>query len=295
MNLTQLNDAVGEFLEARPAVEQGIETGVRDLWVHTYAECATIDAAIYTPIISLTLQGQKEVRWGAHSEVFCPGDSFVVSHDLPVQSRVVRASQQEPFRALALNLDVPLLRDLHHELDRPLPIDDDANVIESSVADDELVAAFGRYFMLNSDESAMRLMGPIIRREIHARLLLAPNARMLRRLLDQESQAAQIAKAIVHIRQNLSTKLSVDRLSRLSGMSLRSFHAHFKSITDTTPLQYQKELRLIEARRLMQAEGKAVGTAAFEVGYESPTQFSREFARRFGQPPSRDTAQSASL
>ncbi len=291
MTLKALNDAIGTFLHTRPDAKKGFSTGILDLWIYSNSEPTAIDAVIYTPVVSLTLQGQKEVRWSTHSHVVRPGESLIVSHDLPVQSCVTKASKKEPFRAIALNLDLPLLRNLRNELDRPLPHDDEGQVIESNVADDEFVDALGRYFALHKDANAARLMAPIIRRELHARLLLAPHGRMLRRLMKQESQASQIARAIGHIRQYLSKTHSVNDLARIAGMSVRSFHAHFKSITDTTPLQYQKELRLIEARRLILAEGKAVGTAAFEVGYESPTQFSREFARRFGQPPSKANAQ----
>ena len=287
-----LNDAVGAFLGTRSGAETGPSTGIQDLWVYANSEPTAIEAVIYTPIVSLTLQGEKEVRWGTHSQVFRPGESLIVSHDLPVQSCVTKASKKEPFRAIALNLDLPLLRNLCHDLDGPLPSDDRGQVIERDIADDDFVDALGRYFALHKDANAARLIAPIIHKELHARLLLAPHARMLRRLLKQESRASQIATAIAHIRQNLSKALPIDDLACIAGMSVRSFHAHFKSITDTTPLQYQKELRLIEARRLMLAEGKAVGSAAFEVGYESPTQFSREFSRRFGLPPSRVNGQS---
>ncbi|MEO0543266.1 MAG: AraC family transcriptional regulator [Pseudomonadota bacterium] len=287
MPLKSLTEAVSVFLEGRPNAGYGVQTGVKDLWIYANEAPTAIDAVIYTPIVSLTLQGEKETRWGGRRRVFRPGESFIVSHDLPVRSCVTRASKTEPFMALALNIDLPLLRTLSNELSEPLSGEVPAQVIETDVADDTFLGALGRYFALHDNAKSARLLAPIVHKELHALLLLAPHAGMLRRLLNRESQASQIARAIAHIRENLSQSLTVGDLANLSGMSVRSFHAYFKSVTSTTPLQYQKELRLIEARRLIQAEGKAVGTAAFEVGYESPTQFSREFSRRFGLAPSR--------
>ncbi|MEM7740488.1 MAG: AraC family transcriptional regulator [Pseudomonadota bacterium] len=291
MTIDGLNKAVGVFLSARPGDDERIETGVPGLWIYAKSEPTTIDAAIYTPIVSLTLQGEKEVRWGTNARGFRPGERLIVSHDLPVQSCITQASMVAPFRAIALNLDLPLLRDLRDTWDGPLPDDDRGEVIACDVADEGFADALTRYFALHKDANSARLLGPILHRELHARLLIAPHARMLRRLLNQESQASQIARSIAQIRQDLSEPVIISDLARAAGMSVRSFHAHFKTITETSPLQYQKELRLIEARRLIQAEGKAVGTAAFEVGYESSTQFSREFARRFGIPPSKASAQ----
>ena len=287
MTLKSLTEAVGAFLEGRTNTGYGVQTGVKDLWLYADDAPTPINTVIYTPVVSLTLQGEKETRWGGRRRLFRPGESFIVSHDLPVQSCVTRASKAEPFLAIALNIDLPLLRTLSNELNEPLSGEMPAEVIETDVADDAFLDALGRYFALRDNAKAAHLLAPIVHKELHALLLLAPHAGMLRRLLNRESQASQVARAIAHIRENLSQALTVNDLARVSGMSVRSFHAYFKSVTSTTPLQYQKELRLIEARRLIQTEGKAVGTAAFEVGYESPTQFSREFSRRFGLAPSR--------
>ena len=128
------------------------------------------------------------------------------------------------------------------------------------------------------------------RREIHYRLLVAPFGGMLRRLIRHDSNASAIARAIGHIRGDIRSPIAIPDLARRVGMSASSFHKHFKTITSTTPLQYQKELRLLEARRLLKTGGASVTTVAYEVGYESPSQFSREYARKFGVPPSHDTA-----
>jgi transcriptional regulator GlxA family with amidase domain len=134
------------------------------------------------------------------------------------------------------------------------------------------------------------VLGPLISQEIHYRLLVAPFGGMLRRLVRHDSNASAIAKAIGHIRGDLRSSLAIPDLARRVGMSASSFHKHFKTITSTTPLQYQKEIRLLEARQLLKNGGASVTAVAYEVGYESASQFSREYARMFSVPPSHDTA-----
>jgi AraC-like DNA-binding protein len=133
-------------------------------------------------------------------------------------------------------------------------------------------------------------MMPLIRKELHFRLLLAPHGAMLRQLVSHDSHASCIARAIERIRESFRAPLAVPELAQAAGMSPSSFHKHFKTITETTPLQYQKDLRLLEARRLLQEGHHSVSETAFEVGYESPTQFSREYARKFGASPRNDIA-----
>ena len=131
----------------------------------------------------------------------------------------------------------------------------------------------------------MQALAPLVLREIHFRLLRAQHGGMLRQLLLHESPASRISKAIALIRSGYKAPIAVADLAAAAGMSQSTFHEHFKSLTSTTPLQYQKELRLLEARRLLMSGGKSVASAAYDVGYESPTQFSREYARKFGIPP----------
>lgn len=135
-----------------------------------------------------------------------------------------------------------------------------------------------------------KVLGPLLSKEIHYRLLTAPFGGMLRSLMHHDSHASAIARAIGHLRGDIRARIEIPVLARRVGMSASSFHKHFREVTSTTPLQYQKELRLIEARRLLRTGGASVSAAAFDVGYESPSQFSREYARKFGVPPSQDAA-----
>ena len=147
-----------------------------------------------------------------------------------------------------------------------------------------------RYLALMNRPLDARVLGPSLLREIHYRLLSSPIGGMLRNLLAVDSHASRIAKAIVQMRKGFRSPLAVADLARTAGMSASSFHDHFRSVTGTTPLQYVKELRLIEARRLLSDESCSVSAAAYCVGYESPTHFSRDYSRKFGCPPSQDAS-----
>jgi transcriptional regulator GlxA family with amidase domain len=145
-----------------------------------------------------------------------------------------------------------------------------------------------RYLELSNNPLDAKVLGSSLRMEIHYRLLLSPLGKMLRKLIATDSQASRVAKAIYRVREGFRSPLSVPDLAKTAGMSVSSFHQHFKSVTGTTPLQYQKDLRLIEARALLSDRGQTVSQTAFSVGYERPTHFSRDYSRKFGVPPSRD-------
>lgn len=148
-----------------------------------------------------------------------------------------------------------------------------------------------RYLELMDAPLDAQVLGPMIVREIHFRLLMSPIGGMLRNLLSVDSHASRIAKAIIRIRNKFREPLVVAELAEIAGMSPSSFHEHFKSVTGTTPLQYQKDLRMIEAREILMRGACSVSIAGFEVGYESPTHFSRDYSRKFGCSPKHHLAQ----
>ncbi|CTQ54972.1 Exoenzyme S synthesis regulatory protein ExsA [Roseibium album] len=249
---------------------------------------SNVEAAIYKPVICLILQGSKVTSIGDQFVELRPGDALLVSHDLPVVSRITRASVQEPYLALILSLDLELLRSLYDQVVDALEPDSDVRSLAVGPADPTWVAPLVRYFELMGNPLDAKVLGPSIRREIHYRLLLSPIGKMLRKLLVADSHASRITKAIQKVRAEFRSPLSVSDLANTVGMSASSFHGHFKSVTGTTPLQYQKDLRLIEARALMVGRNHTVLEAAYAVGYESPTHFSRDYSRKFGLPPSRE-------
>jgi AraC-like DNA-binding protein len=155
-------------------------------------------------------------------------------------------------------------------------------------ASSPLLDALGRYLGLIESSTDAKVLGPMISREIHYRLLMDPVGGMLRSLISYDSHSALVSRAITIIRRDFRSSIVVADLAREMGMSVSSFHRHFKAVTSLSPLQYQKELRLLEARRLLSAGATSVSTTAFEVGYESLSQFSREYSRKFKKSPAHD-------
>ena len=247
---------------------------------------SSFEASLYEPVLCLILQGRKQVSIGEQTLSFGPGECLLVSHDLPVRSRITKA----PYLALVFEVDVATIRKLYDEVAESALDSERARAAETHRADPGLLDALRRYLALADSPADAKVLGPLISKEIHYRLLMAPFGGMLRSLIRHDSNASAIARAIGHIRGDIRSPIAIPDLARRVGMSASSFHKHFKTITSTTPLQYQKELRLLEARRLLRTGGASVTTAAFEVGYESPSQFSREYARKFGVPPSQDMA-----
>jgi AraC-like DNA-binding protein len=245
---------------------------------------SSIEASLYQPVLCLILQGRKQITIGEQTLSFGPGECLLVSHDLPLRSRITKA----PYLALVLEVDLAIIRKLYDEVAESVLDSEHARAVETHRADPGLLDAMHRYLALADSPVDAKVLGPLVSKEIHYRLLTAPFGGMLRSLIRHDSDASAIARAIAHIRGDIRSPIAIGELARRVGMSASSFHKHFKAITSTTPLQYQKELRLLEARRLLRAGAASVTAAAFDVGYESPSQFSREYARKFRVPPSQD-------
>lgn len=248
-----------------------------------------LTATFYEPALCLILQGRKEVTAGQRRFSFGVGELLIVSHDMPVVSKIVEASESAPYIALVLGLDYRIIRDLQSEFGE-IPMDKErAQSLTVNEASANIIDSLFRLMNATQDATDAVVLLPQILREVHFRLLQAPCGGMLRNLLRQNSHASKILKAISMIRGNYSESLSVAEVARSVGMSVSSFFHHFKVITESTPLQYQKNIRLLEARRLLMSEGESVTLAALKVGYESPNQFSREYVRKFGSTPSSDS------
>jgi AraC-like DNA-binding protein len=251
-----------------------------------------IRPSIYDPVVCLILQGRKELYVGARTLSAGPGQSLLITHDLTVDARILEATAKTPYLSLVLRLDIPLLRSLYDELGESVEAGSPALAASMYEADARMIGCLERYASLIDDPLEARVMASSLRRELHFRLLMAPHGGMLRQLLRLDSHASHIARAISRIRRDFRDTIAVPELAREVGMSPSSFHKHFRDITSSTPLQYQKELRLLEARRMLAAGTDNVTGVAYEVGYGSPNQFSREYARKFGVPPSAHLAAS---
>ncbi len=256
-------------------------------------DVTAFEAVVYNPVICLILQGRKEMTVGDQFVSLAEGDALLVSHDLPVTSRITDASAEAPYRALIFSLDVSILRSLYEQVGEAVTEAHDATSLAASAADPAWTEPMVRYLELMDAPLDAQVLGPMILKEIHYRLLLSPIGGMLRKLLSVDSHASRIAKSIQRIRASFREPLAVGDLAQAAGMSQSSFHEHFKSVTGTTPLQYQKDLRMIEARTLLERGIPSVSVAGFEVGYESPTHFSRDYSRKFGCSPKHHLARAS--
>lgn len=272
------------YLEGSPA-GPALVAPVEGMVLLRHREPTSWTATVYDPVICLILQGRKETAARDRTVVLSAGDCLVVSHDLPVVARITQAEPGQPYLAMIVSLDLSLLRQLSDEVQAPPVEDREPHALAAHEADPALIEALSRYLALASRPAEARVLLPLIRKEVHFRLLMAPNGGMLRQLLRHSSHASDVARAISHLRANFRGPLSIPALASRVGMSPSSLHKHFKAVTSTTPLQYVKELRLLEARRLLSEGDHTVSSVAYEVGYESPNQFSREYSRKFGVCP----------
>lgn len=246
-------------------------------------------ATVYRPLLCLVLQGAKDVGTGTKTLTVRAGQSLIVSHALPVLSRITEAAPDTPYIALVLPLDLDLLRSLAPSV---LPSSDsrpsDPFSIHMCDTDEEIEDALRRYFSQCETDAARRLLAPITAREIHARLLMGQHGDTLHKLLWHESTASRIFQATRDIQTNLAKTIVIKELARDVGMSSSAFFEQFKAVTGTSPLQYQKDLRLLRARDELQTSSAKVSEIAFGIGYESSAQFSREYSRKFGRSPRQD-------
>lgn len=253
-------------------------------------EVSEFEAVVYNPVICLILRGRKETVVGTQKVSVRRGDAMLVSHDLPVSSKITQASPEDPYLALILTLDLGIVRHLYGEVGDAVAETTDAKSLSISGTQALWAEPLVRYLGLMDRPLAAKVIGPLILKEVHFQLLMSPIGGMLRNLLSVDSHASRIAKAIAAIRIGFREPLVVADIAGIAGMSPSSFHEHFKSITGTTPLQYQKDLRMIEARELLLTGARSVSSTGFEVGYESATHFSRDYTRKFGYSPKNEAA-----
>jgi AraC-like DNA-binding protein len=243
----------------------------------------------YEPSVAVIAQGRKRVELGRSIFVYDASRFLLTSVDLPVVSRVLEASEQVPFLAFSLRLEMPMVRELlSREEVQVAPAPSDRPGMGTAETTPELLNACCRLMdLLNRPEDIPFLSG-LIQREIIYRVLRSAEGARLRAIATQGEQSHRTAKAIAWIRTNYAKPLRVEDLAEIAGMGVSTLHHHFRVLTAMSPLQYQKQLRLQAARGRMLMDGLDAGSAAFEVGYESASQFSREYSRYFGQPPMRD-------
>jgi len=243
----------------------------------------------YTPSVIVVAQGSKRVDLGQTTFTYDKSRFLLTSIDLPIVSQVVEASDAKPLLALALKLEMPVVRELlsREEVNvRELSSDMPAMVTGKITA--ELLSACCRLLDLLANPRDIPFLSGLIQREIVYRLLCGPEGARLRAIATAGDQSHRTARAISWIRDNYTKPVRVDDLAEIAGMGVSTLHHHFRVLTHMSPLQYQKQLRLQAARGRMLVDGLDASSVAFEVGYESVSQFNREYSRYFGQPPMRD-------
>ncbi|UVH51156.1 AraC family transcriptional regulator [Pseudomonas sp. CBSPBW29] len=275
---------------AAKAENRRTETGIPRVAMVQGAIPEHMLAAVYDPMINLILQGSKSMTVGDRTLRYDPATYFVMSIELPAVGTVHPAATGEPYLAVSLTLDPTVLATLLSDLPKPaVRYDHDAGFSVAAVTP-ELMDAWLRMLRLMGNPEAIAALAPVYEREILYRVLQGPHGWMLREIAAPDTAMARVSQAIQWIRRDFAEPIRVEALAQKAAMSVSAFHRHFKAVTNLSPLQYQKRVRLLQARTLMVASAKNVTSAAFEVGYESATQFSRDYARVFGLPPARDAA-----
>ncbi|KCZ84731.1 transcriptional regulator, AraC family protein [Hyphomonas adhaerens MHS-3] len=283
---------VQAFADAHAGVSSGAGAGaptpIPGLTCIRAGAPSELDYAISRPVVCLVLQGGKQVTMGRNVYDFGAGESLLIMADVPTISQIRQASPEAPYYSLVLDLDPAVIADLGAEMTGlPPPHGGPVRVepTEREVADTAL-----RLMRLLDRPASVPVLQAQLVREMHYWLLEGRHGAAIRRFGWPDGQAQRIARAVALLRSDYAQALPVERLAAEAGMSLSSFHQHFRAITSLSPLQFQKQLRLIEARRAMLAEGLTASEAAYAVGYESVPQFTREYGRLFGQPPGREIA-----
>lgn len=248
---------------------------------------AAVDHAIVQPLLCVVLEGSKEVRIDQRTARYDAGDIMLVARNTPTLTRIAKASAAEPYLSIALDLNVGLLGEL-------IELHDSAPGDSPQDTRPPLLDALRRLITLLDQPASLAALQAGLLREIHHWLLLGAEGPSLRELAQTDGHALRIARAVRLLRNDYCTPLSVSALAATAGMSRSAFHQHFRAQTSLTPLQFQKHLRLIDARSQLLGRGTAISAIAFAVGYESTSQFSREYRRLFGLSPAQDRKANAS-
>lgn len=280
---------LAESIESFAGNENQVDTKIPGLRLSRWTTPTEPTSYTFKSSLCLIAQGSKRVILGEETYVYDATKFLVSSVDLPVVANIMEASCDKPYLGVILDLDLKEISQLIVDSNQPL---NNSRQAQKGMAVGQLsmplINAFQRLLDLLAEENNIKILAPLVKREIFFRLLSSDQGPHIQQIAAAGSHSHQISKAIDWLKNNYTQPLSINELASNSGMSKSAFHNHFKVMTSMTPLQFQKRLRLNEARRLMLTENFDALTATFEVGYESPSQFSREYSRLFGAPPLRD-------
>ena len=265
------------------------DTSVPRLTLHQRTRPTPACHVTYEPSLIMVAQGRKEVQIGADTLIYDSSRYLLTSIDLPTVTRVAEATEAQPCLAVSLKLDISIVREfLSHEEFHIAEVAPDSPAMSTGPVTAELLGAWCRMLDLLSNPGDIPFLGGLIEREIMYRILRGPEGARLRAIATLGDQSHRTAKAIAWVRTNYAKPLRVEDVAGVAGMAVSTLHHHFRALTGMSPVQYQKQIRLQAARARMLADDVDAATIAFEVGYESASQFNREYSRLFGEPPLRD-------
>jgi AraC-like DNA-binding protein len=285
----EMRRGLAHKIAERAVAEGNTLTEIPGLHLYRRSAPSPCASAAYEPSLVVFAQGQKRINVGK-TIYLCDGSNFLLtSIDLPVVSQVVTATQKEPILGLVLRLEMPAVREILSQQEFHLREESaDARGMAVGVSSIELLDACCRLVDLLDAPQDIPFLGSLIQREVIYRLLRSPQGKHLRAIATLGEQSHRTSKAVEWLRMNYAKPLRVEQLATMARMGVSTLHHQFRSLTAMSPLQYQKQLRLHVARERMLNDGMDAASAAFEVGYESASQFNREYSRFFGQPPMRD-------
>jgi AraC-like DNA-binding protein len=292
--LESLKQAVRSYADAHANADGLAITAVPGLRMMCRYQPSGPMRSMYRPLVCLILQGAKQLTAARSDQVFVAGQAVIVGVDLPVVGTVIQASRAEPYLAIAIELDMSIMHAMTSQVPDVTSPPQATTVLSAEKVDEDVLMCASRLMRLIDHPDAVPIVRPAVLQELHYWLLSSAHGPSLRSLCAPQGNAQRIGRAIDILRKNFHQPLTVDALACAASMSASAFHRHFRAVTSISPLQFQKQLRLIEARRLMLSEGLTARRAAFQVGYESSSQFTREYVRMFGAPPRRDTAKPSS-
>lgn len=288
--LAEIRDRIARQVEPGPGLSL-VETPLQGVRLAFSATATEPTRDVAAPALAIVAQGAKRTELRDRTYRYRAGQFLVAGVELPVTGQITEADAAEPFLAFVLELEPAEIAGLLLQSEgRPRIPEGAGEAMAVGDASPELLDATTRLLALIERPSDRAALAPLYRREILWRLLSGEQGAIVRRIGLSDSRLSQVARAICWIRANYAEPLSVEDLAEISSMSVSSFHRHFRAVTRTTPVQFQKQLRLQQARSLLSAAPDDVAGAGFAVGYGSPSQFSREYRRMFGLPPGRDGA-----
>jgi AraC-like DNA-binding protein len=289
LRVVEMRAELARKIANRAVAEGDLLTEIPGLRLYRRSAPTACASAAYEPSLVVFVQGRKRINVGKTTYVTDGSNFLLTSIDLPVISQVISATEKEPILGLLLRLEMPAVREILSQQEFHLREESaDARGMAVGVTSIELLDACSRLVDLLDTPQDIPFLSTLIQREIIYRLLRSPQGKHLRAIATLGEQSHRTAKAVEWLRVNYARPLRVEELATMARMGVSTLHHQFRSLTAMSPLQYQKQLRLHVARERMLNNGLDAASAAFEVGYESASQFNREYSRFFGQPPMRD-------